>query len=607
MVSGLVSARLVLSSFMKKMLLRLALGALALNLALAVDPARKGPAPDWQEWSKEVFVRAKAEKKFVLLDLGARWCHWCHVMEEQTYSNPEVLRLLAEKYICVHVDQDARPDLSNRYEDYGWPATIFFAADGSELVKRQGFIPPKEMASLLQAIIDDPTPGPSVRAEVAVNPAREAALPTESRQELEANFRAGYDKKLGGWGRIQKFLDWDNVERCLALARAGDKEAGRMARQTLEAQRALLDPIWGGVYQYSTHGDWKHPHFEKIMQMQAENMRIYALAFAQWHRATDLANARLIERYLRDFLTGPDGAFYVSQDADLVPGQHAEDFFRLGDAARRKRGIPRIDRNNYSRENGWAILAHADLHAATGEPASLEVALKAAQWALTQRALPGGGFRHGPSDEGYLGDTLAMGRAFLRLYAITADQAWLQHAKAAAGFLDANFRAPAGFLSARPAADSIAPPKPQVDENVQLARFANLLFHFTGDDATKKLSEHALKYVLAPEVWKPRFSAVGGLLSAEAECNTAPLHIVIVGRKSDETARALHRAALRLPSNYVQLEWYDRTEAKPLAVSIPFPELDTAAAYVCTDRACSAPIEDPEKFASTVERITAKR
>ena len=89
-------------------------------------------------------------------------------MEEITYRDPKVIALIKQRYIAVRVDQDARPDLSNRYEDYGWPATVVFNADGSEIVKRQGYIPPKPMASMLQAIIDDPSPGPSIVAEPAV-------------------------------------------------------------------------------------------------------------------------------------------------------------------------------------------------------------------------------------------------------------------------------------------------------------------------------------------------------------------------------------------------------------------------------------------------------
>src|SRR4029453_6945118 len=104
---------------------------------------------EWHPWSEAVFERAKKENRFVLLDLGAVWCHWCHVMEDITYRDPEVIRLIGSRYIAVRVDQDSRPDLSNRYEDYGWPPTIVFDASRHEIVKSQGYIPPGSMGSVL--------------------------------------------------------------------------------------------------------------------------------------------------------------------------------------------------------------------------------------------------------------------------------------------------------------------------------------------------------------------------------------------------------------------------------------------------------------------------
>jgi uncharacterized protein YyaL (SSP411 family) len=139
---------------------------------------------------------------------------------------------------------------------------------------------------------------------------------------------------------VQKFLDWDIVEYCMDESMRGDREFERRARETLDAQRQLIDPVWGGVYQYSTDGDWKHPHFEKIMQMQAENLRSYAQAYALWKEPSYLEAAKKICDYLRNFLTSPDGAFYTSQDADLVQGEHSAGYFALSDATRRKRGIP---------------------------------------------------------------------------------------------------------------------------------------------------------------------------------------------------------------------------------------------------------------------------
>src|SRR5260370_224460 len=148
-----------------------------------------------------------------------------------------------------------------------------------------------------------------------------------------------------------------------------DARAEHMARQTLAEQLHLLDPAWGGVYQYSTDGDWNSPHFEKIMQMQAENLRIYSLAYAQWADPQNLHAAQEIRRYLGTFLASPTGAFYTSQDADLVDGKHSADYFAQSDAQRRKLGVPRVDKDIYARENGWASNQLATLDAATGPKA----------------------------------------------------------------------------------------------------------------------------------------------------------------------------------------------------------------------------------------------
>src|SRR5580693_4608890 len=238
----------------------------------------------WQPWSDSIFAQAKSEGRFVLLDLGTVWCHWCHVMEEITYRDPAVTGLVRKRYLAVRVDADSRPDLSNRYEDYGWPATIVFNSDGTEIVKRRGYLPPGQMASMLQAIINDPSPGPSVVVEPPLVAGGEIALGSGRQNLLRQLLVDNYDHSNRGWGTSQKFLDWDTIEYCLAETQRGDQSFERMARETLTAQLNLLDPAWGGVYQYSTDGDWPHPHFEKIMQMQAENLRIYSLAYAQFRK-----------------------------------------------------------------------------------------------------------------------------------------------------------------------------------------------------------------------------------------------------------------------------------------------------------------------------------
>jgi hypothetical protein len=123
------------------------LGLLACGAGAGVAQGHEPPAAiGWQSWNDDVFQQAHAQERFVLLDLEAIWCHWCHVMDETTYQDRDVGRLIAQKYIAVRVDQDSDPALSARYQDYGWPATIVLAADGTEIVKRRGYLPPAQMA-----------------------------------------------------------------------------------------------------------------------------------------------------------------------------------------------------------------------------------------------------------------------------------------------------------------------------------------------------------------------------------------------------------------------------------------------------------------------------
>jgi hypothetical protein len=532
-------------------------------------------------------------------------------MDANTYSDPAVIKLLQSRYIVVKADQDSRPDLSTRYEDFGWPATIVFDGAGHEIVKRQGYLAPDEMSSMLQAVIDDPSPGPSVEAAPKLTIPANAILAAPTRAKLVANYFAGYDPKFGSWGTDQKFLDWDSVEYSIVLARRdGNKQAERMARQTLDEQLHLLDPAWGGVYQYSTDGDWNSPHFEKIMQMQAENLRIYSLAYAQFQDPKYLYAALEIRRYLKTFLTSPTGAFYTSQDADVVEGHHSADYFALDDAKRRAQGVPRVDQHIYARENGWAINGLVALYAATGDTSVLDDALRATRWVIANRALPGGGFRHGSADANgpYLGDSIAMERAFLALYSATADRQWLARAEASMKFIDANFRDPqgAGFDSSKAPTDHASSPHPQRDENVAIVRAANLLFHITADPVDQQIADRAMRYVAAdPIVF--RLPAAGPLL-ADYEFSSEPLHVTIVGAKTDLIARNLFDQALRYPSSYKRLEWWDPSQGAAGRLPNPdvqYPSLKVSAAFICTSRTCSPPIFKPADLQAKIDRLLA--
>ncbi len=585
--------------------------ALAFAPPVLAQPSHAAAAATlpWQPWSDAAFAQARREHKFVLLDLEAVWCHWCHVMDEETYRDPIVIRLLNEKYILVKVDQDSRPDISNRYQDYGWPATVVFAGDGSEIVKRQGYIPPRGMASMLQAIIDDPSPGPSVEREAALEPVADASIPSALLGEVKANYEAQYDKPHGGWGFHHKYLDQESVEYALRLAARGDAVGARRSAETLHDAEALIDPVWGGAYQYSVDDKWNEPHFEKLISIQDTFLREYSLAYAQTGKPEYLAAAQAVHRYVHQFLSdGPTGVFFVSQDADLHDGEENAPYFKLNDKGRRAQGIPRVDKHVYARENGWTIAALCELYAVSGDESALNEARHSAAWIAVHRYLPGGGYRHDDSDPAgpYLGDTLAMGGAYLALYDVTGNRADLQAAEGAAEFIAAHFaplRPGLGFVTSPKGTDSAYQPHADRDENEALVRFASLLSVASGEARFAATAKEAMRYLAAPPVALRSLSA--GVLLAHEDFAQAPLHVTVVGGAKDTQAAALHTAALRALTSHELVEWRDPEDKHPLPTAVTYPVLSKPALFLCTATACSSPIFHAEEVAARVRKAEA--
>ena len=582
-----------------------ALAASSTSAAPAAAQAGKAsaakPLVAWRDWSEQVFADARAQKKYVLLDLGAVWCHWCHVMDATTYRDPKVLALIRKHFIPVRVDQDTRPDLSRRYEDFGWPATIVLDADGQDIGKMRGYREPERFARTLEAILEDPSALVDVRdADRDRVYQGESQLAAATRDAIEARFADAIDLEIGGLKQNHRYIGRDSLEHGMWRAARGDAQARQWVRRTLDSARALIDPVWGGMYQYSTHGDWKHPHYEKIMEIQAIAMSLYARAYKTGGDPADLRSAQDIRRYMTGFLTSPDGAFYTSQDADRVPGEQGDGYFALGDAERRALGIPRIDRAIYTRENGWMIEALTELYGATGDAAVLAEARRAARWIVAHRGNPDGSFRRDARDRAgpYFGDQLAMARAMLALYSATGERDWLARARAARAHF-ARYAAPngGGYLSTPHRAASKLRPRPHIDENVDAARFADLLYRYTGDAADRAAATVALRYISDAKVALRR-GLLTGVLLANDEAASEPLHITVVGAKADARALPLYRAALRQAGGYQRrIEWWDPQEGRLVNPDVQYPSLGRPAAFVCTDKTCSLPLLEPEQIA----------
>jgi uncharacterized protein len=573
---------------------------------------------DWKPWSQDVFNRAKQQNKFILLDLEAVWCHWCHVMDQTTYATPAVAAMIKKHFIAVKVDHDARPDLAQRYRDYGWPATIVFASDGTEIVKRAGFIKPDNFVRLLQAIVNDPSPETQINHNRPKQFSTSSLLPESLAKELNKRRKATYDKKLGGYKNGLKFLDQAYIEYAITQAQNGDQNEENVAKTTLDSALALVDPVWGGAYQYSTYDDWQHPHFEKIMTTQARYIKLYTNAYAHWKKPEYLAAAQQVAQYLTEFLLDDNGAFYTSQDADLVQGSKGHNFFKLDRTAREKKGMPRIDKNQYAQENGWAIEAFAALFEATGQREYLKQAKTAALWVIKHRAIKhrslndvtnnDSGFTHGESKNSkdvsyYLGDNLAMANAFVQLYRADADRRWLDKAVETTLFIHARFRNhDAGFKSAT-STNSPVPPATHIDENIAVVRLNNLLYHYTGKQTFKTMAEHAMRWLVTPAIALERIEESGILLAAYELAN-APSHLTVVGHKDNKHAQALFATALRSPAHYKRIEWWDTREGDLPNTDIQYPVLSQPAAFICNNGRCSTPAFDSDTYRKSIERLS---
>jgi len=336
-----------------------------------------------------------------------------------------------------------------------------------------------------------------------------------------------------------------------------------------------------------------------LATVQAEYLRTDALAWAMYGRDVDRASVLQIRRYLDAFLRSPEDAFYVSQDADLKPGEHSSEYFALDDRARRQRGIPRVDRHRYSLQNGQLIEALATWAELGGDNAALTQARRAAEWVLTNRALPNGGFRHDRKDDAgpYLGDTLAMGRAFLALYRATAERVWLERASAALDFIAANFKGAQGYSSAAKSGPITVTAQPA--ENISLTRFANLLARYTNSPSHRDVAKLALAYISQPRIALATITEPGILLAAD-EGARDPLHVTVVGAKSDPDAAALFASVQRLPAAYKRVEWWDKREGALPNPDVNYPSPKRAAAFVCTENRCSLPIFKPAEVANFI-------
>ncbi len=297
----------------------------------------------WHEWGEEAFATAQRENKPMLLDIGAVWCHWCHVMDRESYDDPEVAAIVNEHFIAMKVDRDERPDIDSRYQaavsavsgQGGWPLTAFLTPDGKPFYGGTYFPPTDgygrpsfkrvllsianaykekngdvvEQAQMVERAIAESVAGRGGRVSASIIAA------------IQKSALGMFDARNGGFGQAPKFPHPSVLDLLIErYARTNDSQLGHVIVTTLEhmANGGVYDQLAGGFHRYSVDERWVVPHFEKMCYDNSELLKNYVHAYQAMGSEFFAGMARDIIRWMDEWLSDRErGGFYASQDADI--------------------------------------------------------------------------------------------------------------------------------------------------------------------------------------------------------------------------------------------------------------------------------------------------
>ncbi|WP_457607823.1 thioredoxin domain-containing protein [Nitratifractor sp.] len=307
----------------------------------------------WMPWGKAAFEKARREHKPIFLSIGYSTCHWCHVMEEESFEDPEVARILNRHFVAIKVDREERPQIDSYYQHVyrllnrrpgGWPLTILLTPDrhpffAATYIPRNARYGQRGLLDLLQAVAKDWAGNPeeieafAAKVQEAMKQGRvqktnQSPVGEDLIHEFLRSLRGSFDPLHGGWAGAPKFPRATTITTLLKLTTLDGNDTGalKMALHTLDkmAKGGIYDQVEGGFFRYSTDARWRIPHFEKMLYTNAELIEAYALAA----RLTGTASyRRIVRESVEDLLAhyrDPSGLFYGASDADSLDPEKGE-------------------------------------------------------------------------------------------------------------------------------------------------------------------------------------------------------------------------------------------------------------------------------------------
>jgi uncharacterized protein len=606
---------------------------------------------DWYAWGGEALERARAEDRPILLSIGYAACHWCHVMEHESFEDPATAELMNERFVNVKVDREERPDLDAIYMDAvvaltghgGWPMTVFLTPDREPFFGGT-YYPPEPRHGLpsfrqvLEAVSDAYRERrgdvgrqarslvEAIRVSGQTEPSREP-LTSGILDEAVRGLRAQLDPQWGGFGGAPKFPPASTLEFLLCR---GELD---MVRKTLDGMAAggMYDLVGGGFHRYSVDRRWLVPHFEKMLYDNALLAPAYLHAWAVTGEDRHRRVAEQTLEYVLRELRLPEGQFASAQDADTegvegltftwAPGEGAPEellqpfehgrFVLRGELdeetrarlfeLREQRPKPLRDDKAIAAWNGMAVAALAEAGRRLGRREFLDAAVRAAEFLLGPLSDEHGRLfrtnRAGRSQgTGYLEDYAHVANGLYELHVATGEPRWLHEAHRLALLavdLFADDERGGFFLAPAHGEPLVARTKdlddhPTPSGNSMLAHVLLRLARIYGDDELERRAVGVFRLVRDALGRAP--SAFGWMLCALELHFSPPREIAILGPPESEVARA---ALAGFDPNAVvafgPAEGVPLLEGKTLVDGRP-------AVYVCERFACQAPVTEPEEL-----------
>ena len=561
---------------------------------------------DWQPWGEMAFAKAQEENKPVLLAISAVWCYWCHVMDETTYSDPDVARLINEHYVAIRVDSDQRPDINARYNVGGWPTTAFLTGHGG-LIAGATYLPADQFLAMLTEVqqayqedkprLYDQARELLSRRKEQVGRVKAGPEISESLVDRAARSMAGaYDAANGGFGDEPKFPNAPVLAFLLHLARTTGEDFYRaMLQKTLDriSESSIFDKEEGGFFRHCAKSDWSEAQLEKLLEDNLSLAQVYLQAGLQLQNDEYRQVANRSLDYLLEHLFDQDAsAFHGSQ------GAHSE-YFSLPLASRQQSPCPPVDPSCYADTNARAVPLLLDASWKLGRPDLESVAIDILS--SLDAAVQNGRLSHvyseaGPSGEhAFLGDWAQLLNALLAAHGHTGQANYLDRATSVARqmvdqFFDQEHGAFFDIQGDTPAVGYLQVREKPLAENLAAAMGLMLLHQATRNEDYRQLAEATLSAFVETYREHGEFAAGFGL-AAHLWLN-APVEVAIEGPPGDASTLAMLRAATRLPYPHLQIKPVLTAGVKP-----------PARAHICLDTVCLPPVVDPGDLEDTVNRM----